>query len=289
MSEERPLKGKNPEPKQKGKRKKETQMKKLIIFVAALTLLPGVCFAEAQHGWEGPLSAGVGAVYMPMDETSQNSTVYDYSGGANDGTIINPMTPDRQAGVWGNAVDFDGDPDYDWNTYVDVPAELPGSIQKLTVQFWVNLDAVKQNGYAGHDMMWQGGHVYVRSQGDCTMYANFFDNGNRTAYGSTAIPTEEWVHIAATYDGSGETRYSAIFVNGVLDGWHKYTGADGMITVADDWNFVLGDNRYTYSWAAQREMQGLMDDFGIEYDSIAIPEPSILLAGLALLFARRKK
>ncbi|HIE26011.1 TPA: LamG domain-containing protein [Candidatus Poribacteria bacterium] len=196
---------------------------------------------------------------MTFDEGKGNK-IADLSGNGNSGEIVGAA--DWINGKYDNALHFDG------KTHVTVPNAPP--IDKLThpmsVGAWVNPDSlggwrniVEMDGGAGwkfgfrHQMIvWTTYHV-------------------KDFIGQTTIPTKEWTHVAATWDG----KEAIIYVNGEEDKGGPIAGG-GVINVAKEPSLDIGFRRTSGSsffiggmdelWVSntvktQKEIQEFMDGF----------------------------
>jgi Concanavalin A-like lectin/glucanases superfamily len=260
-------------------------MKTLVILIAVM-LIASPAFAITD-GSQGELVNGEGE-FLYHYSVGSGSTAYDYSGNAADGNINNLAWG---AGMYGNGLYFDGDPFNDFTKKVDVPTIVGGDRTKLLLQAWVKLDEDKPG---NHDIFEADSVLYLRIQTEgsgATLYGQVFDGGNRLAIGTTTIPTGVWTHVALAYDGTGETRFVGVYVNGVLDGASNYIGAGGALD-GRDLHPIIGDNHWPdYSWSIGRNFKGSMDDIQLVFgDTLAtVPEPSMLaLLGLLGLIKRKK-
>ena len=157
-------------------------------------------------------------MHLEFEETS-GSTAFDSSSNGNDGTIYN-VTNDKATktpsttnwtsqGLFGGAVQMDGN-EFVSNTLIDVAtsSSLTSIQQSVTVMAWVNRNNLQYNvGILSHDYpnLFFGFHN--------SMFKWEFPTatgGNAHCY-SGYSPQNEWVHIAATYDGTT----ARLFANGV--------------------------------------------------------------------------
>ncbi|WP_273567547.1 PKD domain-containing protein [Maribacter halichondriae] len=155
-------------------------------------------------------------MHLKFDETS-GSVAADASGNNNDGTIFDvtdngatkaPSTDNWSTGLFGGAAQMDGET-FQSNTIVDVPysASLAATAQSITVMAWVDRDDIANNvGILTHDYP--------------AMFFGFHNNLYKWEFATTAgggdcysgySPAGQWVHIAATYDGTT----ARLFANGV--------------------------------------------------------------------------
>jgi len=178
----------------------------MVLFVSFITASVGLTVPTASAG----IPAGM-VSYWKLDENI-GTTAYDYLGtydGTNNGATIN------QPGQVGTAYSFDGVDDY-----VDMGdiGEL-NSVSTFTIVGWINhtdntatdrvFDKIKDgNNDISIAPYW--GRIYFEIGNGGNTYAYW--NG----YSST-IPSGQWYHLAAVFDGSGATNTdrAKIYVNGV--------------------------------------------------------------------------
>jgi hypothetical protein len=130
-----------------------------------------------------------------------NLTVPDVSGSGADGTLVGGVSLTN--GVTGSAVNLNGS-----SGYVDTPACQVQS--GLTVSAFINVRSIASSGNA----------QYIFSKGEWSQGWSLGLSGAylRMAVGSVyaqavaAVPTNQWVHVAGTYDGSVIRAY----INGQL-------------------------------------------------------------------------
>ncbi len=156
-------------------------------------------------------------LHLEFEENS-GSTASDSSINGNDATIYNvsdngatkvPSTTNWTSGLFGGAIQMDG---YEFvsNTIVDVPydASFAPIENSVTVMAWVNRSDLQYNvGIMAHDYpaLFFGFHN--------SLYKWEFptDSGDSVNCYAGYSPADEWVHIAATYDGTT----ARLFANGV--------------------------------------------------------------------------
>ena len=157
-----------------------------------------------------------------FDEGS-GKTVKDSSSNGNDGELMND--PKWVEGKAGKALEFDGKDDF-----VDM-SDVTLDSSAITITAWA-----KQFPGSGHIAVAYGGGdvagsfiLRVRET-----YVGIWASGWANAANSPqeAISTDEWVHVAATADGSE----FKIYINGVLKG----EGSQAGYQVAKTKNFMVG-------------------------------------------------
>ncbi len=176
-------------------------MRQLVILglvTSILMLAPFVTFADFNEGL---------VLHLPFDE-GQGDVANDLSGNGHDGVISGP---DWVEGKFGKALKFAG---ADSGTFVTVESTDMLNVNEMTFMAWIN---------AEH---WNGTRQIVGKSvhGGCggrTQYGLFSEDGafrlrfeteaGRVDIDAPALPpTEEWVHVAVTNDGTK----GKIFING---------------------------------------------------------------------------
>lgn len=121
-----------------------------------------------------------------------------------------------------------------------------------------------------------------------------FNGWNADSPWNSTLPTDEWVHLAWTYDGTDVRGY----INGSLI--NTYTPSSGLTTIASPVNIgiALESNRDQFSGyiGDVRVHTGLLGDADVlnnfDEDKVAygVPEPSVtILGGLGLLGLLRRR
>lgn len=191
------------------------------------------------------------SLYMPFDVDT--TTVRDYSDYNNDGVINNVIWSSN--GKIGGAYDFDGDGDY---------IQIPDSDSLDAVRTWSAWIYRAED--AGHDEVILSKYYYItptrqydlRIDADSTWCAGSTDclvlltsstgTTNVITVGTSDIPIDTWVHVAATYDGTCQQLY----VNGVAEGTCDYQCAISALTSP----LFIGK----YSGGATQNFNGTMDE-----------------------------
>jgi hypothetical protein len=158
-----------------------------------------------------PAATGLVASYA-FDEGS-GTTVRDSSGNKNDGALRG--SPQWTAGKTGGALRFGGTADY-----VEVPDSPSLQVaDRITVAAWV-LREVNQAGWerimAKSDASLYDYWLQITSSG--SIGGGFVDpagvaHNNLDTTAGTALPVDQWVHVAFVYDGT----YVRAYLNGQLD------------------------------------------------------------------------
>jgi len=155
---------------------------------------------------------------------ADDSNALDYIG-TNHGTLLNGAT--YRAGKVGTAFSFDGT-----NDMVDVGA-MPwlGSTTGLTVMGWIHRTNVV-NRFGGVLGRWQvtgasnsaaaSSNTFLLATGEgtvsnrVTLLLQFTNLNSYRVAGTTTLPTNQWIHVAATWNS--EDGSAAVYLNGVRDG-----------------------------------------------------------------------
>ncbi len=176
--------------------------------------------------------------YWPFDETN-GAIAFNSSAPANNGALQNLNNSNRVAGVWGNALSFNGT-----NSYVGASNNLGGD---FTISFWLKSTQVfplTDNAYDGAGLFWSdvGGthNDFVvggtRSAAGINRLSFFTGNPDITLNGTKNISNGKWTHLTITRRKStGERR---LYVNGVLDG----ASIAGTNTLKDNLAVSIGGN-----------------------------------------------
>lgn len=220
-------------------------MRNSLVFVAVLILtmtLSGLVNAAPPDGL---------VFFMDFDE-GNGDDVHDTSGFGNDGVIEGKS--DWVEGKYGKALNFDG------ATHVTVPNAKPLSelTHPMSVGLWINPSAVggwrsivEMDGNAG----WKIG---LHSTGDVVVWTTYHVQDFGAA---TPILADEWIHMAATWDGSE----ALIYVNGELD---AAVAGGGVIDVSGEPSLDIGFRRTSQSsW-----YEGIIDEVFIFNEVISEDE-----------------
>ena len=151
-------------------------------------------------------------LYFPFTEGTGNQAT-DQSGNGNDGLIIN--APPWVNGISNYALEFDGG-----NDFISIPATPNQNIQQeITLSAWINpyyfgnyesiiTKGTTKTAYA----------LQVMQDGSLRFRANFNNPtggvGDGAWFSNTKLTSNQWYHIAVTYDGD-RIRF---YINGQLDG-----------------------------------------------------------------------
>jgi hypothetical protein len=162
---------------------------------------------QAQVAWDYNRGKPVG--WWKMDE-GEGTTVYDWSGNANNGTLTNmDATTDWVDGKINKALDFDGSDDY-----VTITNNFTSGLSGITISAWVKSNQLassnifRSTSSSSIILHYNGGGFYLVASDDTASGYLGWDN---------ALPYNEWVHVAATWSsslvGGGDDKMK-LFVNG---------------------------------------------------------------------------
>ena len=151
---------------------------------------------------------------------SQWSSVQSFS------TIAPPVAIENNGG--GYALDFTSS-----NNYVDCgnspSVKITGTA--ITMEAWIKPSIKSTMAILKKTGSTQGYELYSSSTG--VIYSRFNNNAASRAVSSTPYPLNQWIHVAATYDGVN----SKMYINGVLEGTTPY-----QIPIANSINILLIGN-----------------------------------------------
>lgn len=233
-----------------------------------------------------------------FDEPSGN-IAYDSSGYGNDGTIYGAA---RTAGLFGNALSFDG-----LNDYVEIGDTSSLDISNyLTLEAWFRTTAAANHNNPivskdddGSNREWYLGTCFDANNPGKVRWT--LNTPNPSWYGyqldsNTAVNDGLWHYIAATYDGS----YMRLYIDGTEDSKSPMTrtgqipntqahfriGYTGSATT----QYFVGtiDNVSVYNTALSA------DEISQQYNNSAapVPEPATMLlfciGGLAIVFLKSR-
>ncbi len=178
--------------------------------------------------------------YWPFDETN-GATAFNSSAPANNGALQNLNNSNRVAGVWVNALSFNGT-----NSYVGASNNLGGD---FTISFWLKSTQVfplTDNAFEGAGLFWSdvgGTHndfvvAGSRSAAGIDRLSFFTGNPDITLNGTKNISNGKWTQVTVTRrKATGERR---LYVNGVLDG-ASFAGTN---TLKDNLTVSIGGNTF---------------------------------------------
>jgi hypothetical protein len=178
--------------------------------------------------------------YWPFDNNDvDDELATDVSGNGNDGTVEGPTSETGVGGGDGNAAGFDGTDDY--ITIDNDPMLTFGDgsdDDSFTVSAWVYIPEkrnahVVSKGYNVSSLEYLFNVDTNREWAQLRMYSG---SGNQTIYRRVDFPgsnTDEWHHVAGTYDGSGDPSGITVYVDGT-----EPTTVD-----TRDTNYTAMDNR----------------------------------------------
>lgn len=184
-----------------------------------------------------------------------NGNAADSSGKNSSGTLQNGATCDFQ-GKFGSACKFDGVDDY---LNLGSGSSLD-NLNKFTLSLWV-----KKLGGESYKMLvsknassrWHWSLYSTSSQ--FTSYLSHAGTGSQAANSSSSVgdfPYYEWIHLAATYDASGD-RYVHLYANGEETGYYTKQISIGSLLSNAAEDLIVG------GVAGQDSFEGVIDDLAI--------------------------
>ena len=216
-----------------------TQFDRICLSLSML----GLVFSTASFADIDPTTV-VGAWLF---EEGKGNTIIDASGAGNDGTIQG--APGWVNGKFGQALDFDGKQDH-----VIIPDADSLDLDEMTVAAWINLrnyadDARIITKEEGVNNPWSIYSLQISGAGDTKLeFRPTVGGARRRVESNTDVPLNEWVHVAATFNGTDVV----VYLNGEADKTEPHPGE--MLT--NDKDLWFGASEF---WAP-RFFDGLMDE-----------------------------
>ncbi len=188
-------------------------------------------------------------VFYTFNQSSGNG-ILDESGNENNGT--GNGNPSFVAGKIGNSINLDGSDDY-----VSLPTGVMSTLNNFTIATWVNIDALE---------MWS--RIFDFGSGTTTNMFLTPQSGNGTfryaittgggsseqqINGTSALPTNTWIHVAVTLSGNTGTLY----VNG------SQVGINNNMTLSPSDLGSTSNNYIGRSQYADPYLDGQIDQFHI--------------------------
>jgi hypothetical protein len=205
------------------------------------TWYDGIGYEPAVEPVTEPIDPGTDGLvaYYALD-----GDVTDGSGNGLDGTIIGD--PNFVEGIFGLALDFNGDDYVDCNTN----DELNNLSDAMTVSTWVNIRSINNTWMVlvnKGETAWRLGI----NNGTSAIHYGFTggDRGWQQANTATELVLGEWYHVAATYDTIVGAQ---VYLNGVVDASNSDLG--GVST--NEMPLLLGENPE----ATGRFLDGILDE-----------------------------
>lgn len=252
------------------------------------------------------------AVVFYTFEEGSGSAINDVSNDGNDIDLQlggSPATPTRTTGYNGEGLSFDGD-DFVTSITDVTPLDFDAD-DAFSVAGWFRrtkedggtqknlLAKMETSGpYPGWFLAWRDEDI-GSNQNSILFYMR--DNEGSTGNGalavySNAVDSTDWIHIAATYDGSSNPSGVNFYLNGaVLDTRDSADDLEDNDITDNTAPFNIGGRNGTGSWVGDADEVGVwnreLSASEIETLTTIIPEPAsallLALGGLALLKRRR--
>ena len=226
------------------------KMRNLVILVSALAVIALAVQADATVAYSYDFNEGSGNV------------LNDSSGNNNNGAVLG-------GAAWGaGTLIFDGVDDHVLVPY-DASMNLLGPV---VLEYDLKVDP---SSTSTTYVMVRNSTIQSRTQGvwiGLTMY--YVGAGAKTQWVNN-VATGQWHNVQLVYDGADQIAY--------VDGVEKARTAIGV----DDVRQFTQDLNIGQWSAGGNNFQGELDN--LSYQTFAVPEPGILIAGLALLALKRKK
>ncbi len=187
--------------------------------------------------------------WWKFDE-NDGSVAHDSSGNNHNGALHGNCVWQIAGGKLGGAIELDGDGDY-----VEIADENAFDLtNEATIACWVSIKPAEHNWAT----IIAKGDSWLLSASDSTTAPYFSVNHSQSVFmkGTADIPTDQWHHIAAVYDGNAMT----IYVDGKRDSTRPWRGGIGV----NDYNVSIGENLA----ARGRFFKGLIDDVRIYSDAM---------------------
>ena len=171
-------------------------------------------------------------------------------------------TPNWVVGQIGGALDLDGS-----SNYIDYNEEIVAGT--CSISLWLMpRDMPYSSGYRAilHDDSWTGGSVHGHLRSGTSLF-NFDINGGGAVTSTTAAESDEWYHVAGTFDLEADV--SRIYVNGVMEA--EGSGISSALFVGP-----LNFGAWTDN---QRYFPGIMDDIRVYDHALTEEEIPVVMLG----------
>jgi hypothetical protein len=209
-------------------------------------------------------AAGASGAFNPNTDPALVAW-YEFEGNARDSSAnglhgIEHGGPTYTPGVYGQAVEMDGQ-----NDYIDCGRDPKFNITaRITFAYWIKVRAFDRE---WNTVFAKGDDSYRSSRADFNMYMEAAVGGTsgNYLYCVTPVNDDKWHHVACVYDGAA----FVIYVDGKEDAREASTGS---ITVST-YNVYIGDN----SGATGRFWNGWIDDLRIYNRAFTPAEVTALL------------
>ncbi|UCD53393.1 MAG: hypothetical protein JSW27_12230, partial [Phycisphaerales bacterium] len=198
-------------------------------------------------------------LHWALDDGAGNVAT-DSSGNGRDGEIGG--TPNWVEGVIKGALDLDGS-----TNYIDYNEEIVSGT--CSIALWIMpRDMPYSSGYRAilHVEQWNAGSIHGHLRANTSLF-NFDINGGGAVTSTTEGVSDEWYHLAGTFDLEADV--SRIYVNGVME-------AEGSGISS---SLYLGPLNFGAWTDNQRHFPGVMDDIRIYDNALTEEEVPIVMLG----------
>ena len=249
-------------------------MRARILIISALlvgsALLIGMTPATANHQGRGPARAPVALVLRYSFDNDQNGVVRDASPSGLHGALVNadpataygPSVPGR-----GRALTLVGAQ----HQYVDVPEADALDVNRFTLAALVRYTGVENDATFGRWEVLEKAGAYwmnVRTNGRVRVGGFFGSCAGGSAWkyldSTGAIPTNTWIHLAATYTGSTLT----VWIDGKRAGSRAIIGT----TCSNDEPLAVGAKDAPAKGLLEAFWDGRLDDVRVYNRALAAGE-----------------
>jgi hypothetical protein len=224
-------------------------------YVISFILVFGLVLLSAAEAQDDPNLIG----WWKMDETS-GTVAADSSGYGNDGTVVGGA--EFVSGYIDGAIDLDGDDDYvdcGYDPIFDTAGEM-------SVAAWITVRSIPT---AWACVIAKGEYSWRLSNENMDQRFHFgitiWSASNPSISGDTVIGSDEWHHVAGTFDGDN--------INVYLDGSLDATVATSSPIGVNAANVLIGENPE----AAGRNWDGLIDDVRLYNRALSASDLSELM------------
>ncbi len=182
-----------------------------------------------------------------------DGTATDMSGNQNDGLLLYGVDC-TQPGVFGNSCSFDGIDDF-----INIPSSVSLTpTNEMTWSMWIKKPDREDGILLRKGYSFSSSPYIIKMPGYDNVNANFYDGSAATGFSTSGntIPSDVWVHVALTYDGTEIVSY----VNGEFDKKTSWGTGRSLFNAAGP--LLIGAD-YSEAGAINNEYEGLIDEVRI--------------------------